>query len=125
MPRPIASLSATACLALTLATAPAAHAAAAEPSEADILALAERDVARANLPIVEYHQRLGKGDVPADMLVRLNAVRKKACQPAGEADAWQCEVEMDMTVPNGGFRSRTVMLRLGRTADGWQASRSR
>lgn len=103
----------------------AAHAQAGEPSQSDILALAERDVARANLPIVEYHQRLGKGDVPPDMLVTLHAARKKACQPATEPQAWQCEVQMEMTVPNGGFRSSTVLLRIARSGEGWAASRLR
>lgn len=102
-----------------------AHAQAGEPSESEILALAERDVARANLPIVEYHQRLGKGDVPPDMLVTLHAARKKACHPAAEPQAWQCEVQMEMTVPNGGFRSSTVLLRIARNGDGWAASRLR
>ena len=105
--------------------APPAGAAAPEPTETEIRTLAEQDVARANLPIVDYHQRLGKGSVPDDMLVRLNAVRKKNCQPAGEPGAWQCEVEMDMTVPNGGFRTRSMVLRLVQTAGGWQASRPR
>lgn len=50
------------------------------------------------------------------MLVRLNAVRRKACKPAGPDDAWRCEVEMDMTVPNGRFRSSTMLLRLVRSA---------
>jgi hypothetical protein len=58
---------------------PTAHAQADEPSESDILALAERDVARANTPVIEYHQRLGKGDVPPDMLVKLPSARKNAC----------------------------------------------
>ena len=112
-------------LVLLLAAAPAARAAAPEPTQADIQALAEQDVARANVPIVDDHKRLGKSAVPEDMLIRLDAVRKKACTPAGGDDAWQCEVEMDMTVPNGGFRSRTVMLRLIRSAAGWEASRAR
>jgi hypothetical protein len=112
-------------LVLLLAAALAAHAAAPEPTQAEIQALAEQDVARANVPIIEYHKRLGKSAVPEDMLVRLNAVRKKACTPAGGDDAWQCEVEMEMTVPNGGFRSSTVMLRLVRSAAGWEASRAR
>jgi len=107
------------------ALGPPAHAQAGEPSESEILALAERDVARANLPIVEYHQRLGKGDVPPDMLVKLHAARKKACQPAAGPQAWQCEVQMEMTVPNGGFRSSTVLLRIARNGDGWAASRLR
>lgn len=101
------------------------HQQAGEPSESEILALAERDVARANTPIIEYHQRLGKGDVPPDMLVTLHAARKKACQPVAEPQAWQCEVQMEMTVPNGGFRSSTVLLRIARNGDGWVASRLR
>ena len=105
--------------------ATAAHAQVGEPSESEILALAERDVARANTPIIEYHQRLGKGDVPPDMLVTLHAARKKACQPAPEPQAWQCEVQMEMTVPNGGFRSSTVLLRIARNGEGWVASRLR
>lgn len=112
-------------IAALLNLAPPAHAQADEPSESDILALAERDVARANTPIVEYHQRLGKGSVPPDMLVQLHAARKKGCQPANEPQAWQCEVQMDMTVPNGGFRSSTVLLRIARNGDGWAASRLR
>lgn len=112
-------------MAAWLTLAPLAHAQADEPSESDIRALAERDVARANMPIVEYHQRLGKGDVPPDMLVKLHAARKKGCQPATEPQAWQCEVQMDMTVPNGGFRSSTVLLRIARNGDGWAASRLR
>lgn len=109
----------------SLMLAPLAHAQADEPGESDILALAERDVARANMPIVEYHHRLGKGDAPPDMLVKLHAARKKGCQPAAEPQAWRCEVQMDMTVPNGGFRSSTVLLRIARNGDGWTASRLR
>lgn len=105
--------------------APPCQAQTGEPSESDILALAERDVARANQPVVEYHQRLGKGDVPADMLVTLHAVRKKGCRPAAEPEAWQCEVQMEMSVPNGGFRSSTVLLRIAKNGDGWAASRLR
>jgi hypothetical protein len=112
-------------LVLLLAATLAARAAAPEPTQAEIQALAEQDVARANVPIVEYHKRLGKSVVPEDMLVRLDAVRKKACMPAGGEDAWQCEVEMDMTVPQGGFRSSKVMLRLVRSATGWEASRAK
>ena len=112
-------------LVILLASAPAAWADTPEPTESDIQALAEQDVARANVPIVEYHKRLGKSAVPEDMLVRLNAVRKKACTPADGEDAWQCEVEMDLTVPQGGFRSSTVMLRLVRNATGWEASRTK
>jgi hypothetical protein len=107
------------------ALVPPARAQAGEPGEADIQALAERDVARANMPIVEYHRRLDKGDVPPDMLVTLHAARKKACQPAAEPQAWQCEVQMEMTVPNGGFRSSTVLLRIARDGDSWVASRLR
>ena len=104
---------------------PPAHAGMDEPSESDIRALAERDVARANVPIVEYHRRLGKGEVPQDMLVKLHAARKKSCQPATEPQAWQCEVQMEMSVPNGGFRSSTVLLRIAKNGDGWVASRLR
>lgn len=104
---------------------PPAHAGMDEPSESDIRVLAERDVARANVPIVEYHQRLGKGEVPQDMLVKLHAARKKACQASPEPGAWHCEVQMEMTVPNGGLRSSTVLLRLARGQDGWTASRLR
>ena len=110
---------------ILLTAAPAAWAATPEPTESDIQALAEKDVAKANVPIVEYHKRLGKSAVPDDMLVRLDAVRKKACTPADGNDAWQCEVEMDLIVPNGGFRSRTVMLRIVRGAAGWEASRAK
>lgn len=117
-------LAATAIVASQL-LATAAHAQVSEPSESEILALAERDVARANTPIIEYHQRLGKGDVPPDMLVTLHAARKKACQPVAEPQAWQCEVQMELTVPNGGFRSSTVLLRIARNGDGWVASRLR
>jgi hypothetical protein len=77
------------------------------------------------MPIVEYHRRLDKGDVPPDMLVKLHAARKKACQPAAEAQVWHCEVQMEMTVPNGGFRSSAVLLRIARDGDGWVASRLR
>lgn len=112
-------------LVFLLSSALAARAAAPEPTQSEIQALTEQDVARANVPIVEYHKRLGKSVVPEDMLVRLDAVRKKACTPAGGEDAWQCEVEMDMTVPQGGFRSSTVMLRLVRSATGWEASRAK
>jgi hypothetical protein len=110
---------------VSLGLTPLARAQTGEPSESDILALAERDVARANTPVIEYHQRLGKGDVPPDMLVTLHAARKKGCQPAPEPQAWQCEVQMEMSVPNGGFRSSTVLLRIARNGDGWAASRVR
>ena len=112
-------------LVFLLSAALAARAAAPEPTQSEIQALAEQDVARANVPIVEYHKRLGKSVVPEDMLIRLDAVRKRACTPAGGEDAWLCEVEMDMTVPQGGFRSSTVTLRLVRSAAGWEARRAK
>jgi hypothetical protein len=100
-----------------------ACAAAPEPTEAEITALAQQDIARANAPVIEYQQRLGKGEVPQDMLVQLKALRKKACHQETE-EAWRCDVEMDMHVPNGGFRSRELTLRLVHDAKGWQASRA-
>lgn len=93
-----------------------------EPTEAEIRALTEKDIAKANQPIIEYHHQLGKGEVPPDMLVRLNGVRKLDCTPA-DGDAYDCNVEIDMMVPNGGRRVRSYPLHFTRTGDGWKAGR--
>lgn len=98
--------------------------AASEPTEEEIRKLTEQDVARANEPVYQYHQQQGnKGKVPEDMLVKVNSVRKVGCKPAADANAYDCDVEMDLTVPNGGRRSRIVSVQFKRTDAGWAGNR--
>lgn len=101
----------------------AAFAAAPEPTEAEILALTEKDVSSANQPVIEYQKKIGKAEVPPDMLIKVNSVRKIGCKPTEQADSYLCDVEMDLTVPNGGRRTRVVPVRFAKTDDGWKGSR--
>lgn len=102
----------------------AAVATVSEPTDQEIMSLTEKDVARANEPIIDYHKRLDKGSVPDDMLIKLNSVKKIDCKPVDGASAHDCNVEMDMTVPQGGRRTRTILIRFTKTEDGWKGSRS-
>jgi hypothetical protein len=101
----------------------AALAAASEPSEKEIRALTEKDVARANEPIIEYHRRLGKGPIPDDMLIKVNSVKKIDCSPVQDVVAFDCNIEMDMVVPQGGRRTKTMTIRFTKADDGWKGSR--
>lgn len=94
-----------------------------EPTEAEILALTERDVSNANQPVIEYQKKTGMAEVPPDMLIKVNSVRKIGCKPADQADTYLCDVEMDLTVPNGGRRTRIVPVRFAKTENGWKGSR--
>lgn len=120
MPQAAACVAAFAVLCSTFAVCAAAP----EPTQEDIAVLAQRDVVQANAPVIEYMQRLGRNEVPQDMLVQLRDVRKRSCRAAAQ-EAWDCDVEMDMHLPNGGARTRTLTLHLLHTAEGWQASRLR
>lgn len=101
----------------------AALAAAPEPSEEEIRALTEKDVARANEPIIDYHRRLDKGPVPDDMLIKVNSVKKLDCKPVQDAVAFDCNIEMDMVVPQGGQRTKVMTIRFTKTEEGWKGSR--
>jgi hypothetical protein len=54
-----------------------------------------------------------------------NVMDRDWYQAAAEPQAWQCEVQMEMSVPNGGFRSSKVLLRIARSGEGRVASRLR
>lgn len=107
-----------------LAVAPlAAVAAIPEPTEAEIRTLTERDIVRANEPVIDYHRRLDKGNIPDDMLIRLNGLKKLDCTPVDQQNAHDCKIEMDLTVPQGGRRTRTMMIRFTKTEEGWKGGR--
>lgn len=109
---------------LAAAIAPVAFSASPEPTEEEIRALTEQDIGRANQPIIEYHRSLDKGEVPSDMLVRLNGLRKLDCKPVADVDAHDCNIEMDVSVPQGGRRMKNVQVRFTRTDGVWKGGRS-
>jgi len=87
-----------------------------EPSEADILALYEAEVVRANEQMIN----LG-GEQAANLLGKseLHSVTRLACKEADQANGYYCDVEVDMSVPLIGRTKQIRTQRFVKSDDGW------
>ena len=93
-----------------------------EPSEADIRAAFEKDVAKTAQSLDQAGKMFGGvGKSFTDSLgkTELHAVKKIGCAEAKEAPGFVCDVEVDMTVPIAGRSKEMTTVRFVKGPDGW------
>lgn len=93
-----------------------------EPSEADIKAAFEKDMAKTAQSIDEAGKMFGGLGKPlTDSLgkMELHAVKKIGCAQAKDAPGFVCDVEVDMTVPIAGRAREMTTARFVKGPDGW------
>lgn len=93
-----------------------------EPSEVDIRAAFEKDLAKTAQSLDEAGKMFGgAGKAFTDSLgkTQLHAVKKIGCTEAKEAPGFVCDVEVDMTVPIAGRSKEMTTVRFVKGPDGW------
>ena len=87
-----------------------------EPTEADIRQVYEDQIAKSNEQMV----RMG-GEQAANLLGKseLHDITKLGCKEAEHNSGYNCDVEVDMSVPFLGRSTQTHTRRFVRTDDGW------
>lgn len=92
------------------------------PSEADIRAALEKDMAKTAQSIDEAGKIFGGvGKALTDSMgkTELHAVRKIDCKEAKDAPGFVCDVEIDMTVPFVGRSKEMTTARFVKGPEGW------
>jgi hypothetical protein len=92
------------------------------PSETDIKAAFEKDMAKTAQSIDEAGKMFGgMGKSLTDSLgkMELHAVKKIGCTEAKDAPGFVCDVEIDMTVPIAGRSKEMATARFVNGPDGW------
>ena len=93
-----------------------------EPSEADIKAAFEKDMAKTAQSLDDAGKMLGGvGKALTDSLgkMELHAVKKIGCAEAKDAPGFVCDVEVDMTVPLAGRSKEMATARFVKGPEGW------
>jgi hypothetical protein len=93
-----------------------------QPSEADIKAAFEKDMAKTAQSIDEAGKMFGGlGTSLTDSLgkMELHAVKKIGCAEAKDAPGFVCDVEIDMTVPIAGRSKEMATARFVKGPEGW------
>jgi hypothetical protein len=93
-----------------------------EPSEADIKAAFEKDMAKTAQSLDDAGKMFGGvGKALTDSLgkTELHAVKKIGCAEAKDAPGFVCDVEVDMTVPLAGRSKETATARFVKGPEGW------
>jgi len=87
-----------------------------EPTEADIRRIYEAQIAKSNEQMV----RMG-GEEAANLLGKseLHAITRLGCKEAREKSGYNCDVEVDMSVPFLGRSTQTHTRRFVKADDGW------
>jgi hypothetical protein len=92
------------------------------PSEAEIKAAFEKDLAKTAQSIDEAGKIFGGvGKALTDSMgkTELHAVRKIDCKEAKDAPGFVCDVEIDMTVPFAGRSKEVATARFVKGPEGW------
>lgn len=93
-----------------------------EPSDADIRAALEKNIA-ANSESLNKTTRMfgGAGQFLTDMIgkAEIHSVKKIGCVAAKDAPGYVCDVELDMTVPLTGRKKDMTSARFVKGPDGW------
>lgn len=92
------------------------------PSEADIRAAFEKNIAKSTASLNETAQMFGgAGKAITDMLgkAEIHSVKKIGCVEAKDAPGYVCDVEIDMTVPLTGRKKDMTTARFVKGPDGW------
>ena len=93
-----------------------------EPSDADIRAALERNIAKNSESLNRTTQMFGgAGQFLADMIgkAEIHSVRKIDCVAAKDAPGYVCDIELDMTVPLTGRKKDMTSARFVKGPDGW------
>ncbi len=93
-----------------------------EPSEADIKAAFEKDMAKTAQSLDDAGKMFGGvGKALTDSLgkTELHAVKKIGCAQAKDAPGFVCDVEVDMTVPLTGRSKEMATARFVKGPEGW------
>lgn len=93
-----------------------------EPSETDIRAALERNIAKNNESLNQTTQMFGgAGKILTDMIgkAEIHSVKKIGCVAAKDAPGYVCDVELDMTVPLTGRKKDMTTARFVKGPDGW------
>lgn len=93
-----------------------------EPSEVDIKAAFEKDMAKTAQTLDDAGKMFGGvGKALTDSLgkTQLHAVKKIGCTEAKDAPGFVCDVEVDMTVPLTGRSKEMTTVRFVKGPDGW------
>jgi hypothetical protein len=87
-----------------------------EPSEADIRAVYEAEIAKTNEQMIN----LG-GEQAANLLGKseLHSITKLACKEADQTSGYNCDVEVDMSVPLLGRSTQMRTRRFVKSDKGW------
>lgn len=89
-----------------------------EPSSGQIERAVQAELDRG----LQMARSLGGGSVGDDMMPKLHDVRKLGCKASDDADAYNCDVEIDMTTPFTGRTKLTRNLRFVRKDGEWAVS---
>jgi hypothetical protein len=82
-----------------------------EPSSGDIEKVVKADVEKVNQ------------QMPEGMKTEVHAVKKVSCVEAQESAGYNCDVEIDVTVPMVGRNKSVGQIRMVKGSDGWVASK--
>jgi hypothetical protein len=89
-----------------------------EPSSSDIEKAVRANVDQSNQDV----RNLGGKMITEDMLSKLHEVKKVACAASEGSAGFNCDVELDATVPFIGRSKKTAQIRFVKGSDGWQVT---
>lgn len=87
-----------------------------EPSGGDIEQAVKANVDQSNQEV----RKLGGKLISDDMLTKVHEVKKVACATTEGSAGFNCDVELDVTVPFIGRSKKVAQLRFVKGSDGWQ-----
>jgi len=87
-----------------------------EPSESDIQSAIQQNVEQTN----QQAKSMGGKALTDNMLMKVENIKKLACQDAQSDGSYKCKVEMEMTAPFVGKRQTTGELTFIESDDGWR-----
>ena len=91
-----------------------------EPSSGDI----EKVVKSIREQTAQELRQISGSASGSDSMSKFHGVKKLGCTNAQDGAAYTCDVELDMTEPYGGARSKRVtQFRLVKGSDGWMMTR--
>lgn len=87
-----------------------------EPSESDIQSAIQQNVDQSN----QQAKSIGGKALTDNMLMKVNNIKKLACQDAQSDGSYKCKVEMEVTAPFVGKRQTTGELTFIESDSGWR-----
>jgi len=94
-----------------------------EPSSVDIEKAIKALVEQENQQLKQTAGKLGGKGAADDYLTKVHEVRKIACTAAQGSSGFNCDVEMDLSMPLAGRQKAVKQLRFVKSSDGWQVTK--